>query len=336
MFEDPSGAAPPGPPRSFRPSTVAPRRPLRPAFKNPDRDPRNLLADEFAAYAEPEYLNDVGFNLAKEVVALRAEVTHYRERLRDAINSRDCADAMPYIALPPFDREGGPDDLSNYIASMDFDRAWLDRAIADLRVRYSEETQTAFETALITAQQSIAETESVVASLTGEVAAAAAKLDCLRRLPLREDVGAAADRAQELRGILRTLKREERVFLDEHQALVIRGPKASVARADCARFQRQLQGVRRRKAMQLEAMRKMEESQKTQMQALNDALEENRRRGLEKQQTVAWREAFRQQQVEDERREQIRLAEQRALVRPPDGPRSSRRGGRRVAGPPPR
>jgi hypothetical protein len=219
---------------------------------------------------------------------------------------------------------------------MDFDRVRLNRTIADLRVLYSEETQTELQTNLITEQQSIAETESLIASLTNGIAATGTKLDRLLKSSLRGDIDGASGRAQELRGVLHTLKREEKSFLDEHQSLLNRGPKDCVARTGCARYQRKLQSVRRRKAMQIEAMRKMEESHKTQIQALKDVLEENRRRQIEKQQTIAWREAFRQQQIEDEQKEETRLAEERAaLVRPPDRPPSCRRGRRSIAVPPP-
>jgi hypothetical protein len=322
-------APPPRRPKPFRPHTVAPSRPLRPKVKCADLDPRAILARDSILYVEPEYLNDLGFRLAKEVTLLRTEVTKYRRELRSALELVDSDIPVPYEALlvnnPEVDDE--PGDIANYLAELDEDHGRLVREIRDLKLTYSDEAKMKLDHDIAAHQQGIAEVELALRIERGQIADLEKKISELTDSPIKSEVAGFAEKAKEMRDILKKLKREERDWLNRHQQLL--NQRGAFSPENCAlqSARHDLQTLHHIKQRKKDEIEKLAALQKYQLAAVVDAVKENRRNEHARLETALWRDNFRQQQALAEQNDGKYKIDD---IKPPDGPRSSRRSVRRM------
>jgi hypothetical protein len=290
-----------------------------------DLDPRALLAHDSIRFVEPEYLNDLGFQLAKEVTALRDEVSHFRQELRWAIELADCEMPVPYEALlvSDPDRDEDPGDISNYLAELNEDQSRLMRELQDLRLLYSDQSKRKLDRDITFEQTVIAETELELAFEREQISALSAKLEELMSSPLKKDTCDLTEKAKQLTAMLKGLKSEESDLLDQHQQFLNKRGTFSQEHSELLQLQNSLRKLSHVKQRKRGEMDKLIALQKYQLAAVADAVKETRRNEVAKKETAAWRDNFRQQQAlaEQNESEQQRIEE----VRPPDLPRASRR-----------
>jgi hypothetical protein len=315
-------------PKGFHPHTIAPLRPFRPKVKSWETDPRNILSRESTAFIEPEYLNDVGFHLSKNVSDLRYEVFRYREQLREFVGALDPAFPAPYEALIVNETEREPGDISNYLAELDADYRRVVREIQELRKIYSEESQRELETDITVHHHEIVAEEIALASLKKQICAYREKIDVLGKSSLKEEIDFRNKRVKEMKALLKTLRSAEKKAEREHLELLETRATFSGRKYEVTEAKEELKKVKGFAERKRGEVEKMKALHKSQLAGVCDAIKQTQRAEHAKRETALWREDFREQQalMEANAEEQ----ESHSDIKSPETPRVSRRCARRT------
>jgi hypothetical protein len=256
---------------------LASPRPVRPRVLHPDRDARGFFANEHTRFAEPEYLSDVAFQTANAVIALRADVAHYRAQLRLAVDGGDPEAPVPYEALLSGDSEDAASngDISNCLAELDAEALKLRREALSLRELYNKEKQRGLEIDIANDRMALVALKTMIEENKQKFRGATEKLEQLLNSSLKSDIITASTRLQKLEEKLRHLKDRDGELTDEHQKILNGREHDTSEIISAAQQLRCIRHVKEQRKLEIE---KLIGFQKIQLQALIDALEEDKRR----------------------------------------------------------
>ena len=281
------------------------RGPIRTRRKDPKTDPRDLLANENAQFHEPEYLNDIGYHLQRDVLSLREEVQTLQRKLDLYVSVAESDGKTPVEKICSYDPSSDVEwGLSAKLRELEAQKQALKTDLRRLNMFFAEGTEDQLNADIVTERQLICDEEKAIGSLKDALSEKMSELRNVMQGSRRGTYGRQTQKIDELRELLDEMKQDEEIWMAEHERLFNGRPRDDEGIARVARLRRKLDTLVRSKQRRMLEVEKLKKNMALQKQGVKDSVKVRRLHERWVRQETEWNDNFRIQQKElrEERR----------------------------------
>ncbi|OHT01386.1 hypothetical protein TRFO_07644 [Tritrichomonas foetus] len=191
--------------------------------KQINSNPRDLLAGVNAQFCEPEYLNDIGMALMRDIDALKNEVVPLRQRLHILIKMEENAEKLPPEAVTLDIIDINPKnniDPSERVNELNRLNTELENKYKQMRRYYSDSTILRLQAEITEIQEFITDKNSEINELTEKIKNKNIGKIKLTNSPQRNKIDKIENKIDQLKELLNEMKEEEAENIELHQRLI--------------------------------------------------------------------------------------------------------------------
>lgn len=246
--------------------------------QNNGKDPRDLLASVNDQFTDPEYLNEIGYHLQKDIEKIKKEVIPLRQRLHIFMKMEENAENLPPEAvtldvLDPQPKKNA--DVSQRANQLNIKISELDSQLRTMQKYYVEKTKIELKNDISIHQEKISDLNMKIDCMNEAIQVQNNQIKEIMSSKNREKIDHLNDKISKLSFLLSEMKEEQKEDIDHHFSIVSQRQVNPILQNQLSSLQRQLNSLQYIKAQRQVELNKQMKRYEIQKKSVSAVIERN-------------------------------------------------------------